>query len=75
MAFASLLQQKNAKAVSAKMKNMATDENRVTQQKVAEKTKRIVGNSPKEAPARKRSAFGDITNVNIWMIFILKYNF
>ena len=32
--------------------------------KVAEKTKRANESSPKEAPAKKRSVFGDLTNVS-----------
>lgn len=31
---------------------------------VREKAKRVSQNSPKDAPAKKRSAFGDITNVS-----------
>ena len=34
-----------------------------------EKAKRVSQNSPKDAPAKKRSAFGDITNVRLPMIF------
>lgn len=43
------------------------------------KSKRRADMSPKEAPSRKRSAFGDITNVitlrskfclNLWLVFL-----
>ena len=36
---------------------------------VGEKAKRVSQNSPKDAPAKKRSAFGDITNVSPAIIF------
>ena len=36
---------------------------------VGEKAKRVGQTSPKDAPAKKRSAFGDITNVSPAIIF------
>ena len=69
----SCLQAKNTKAITSKKPKATSDENNVKQQgrlkpKVGEKTKRDAESSPKEAPAKKRSVFGDITNVTDFLI-------
>ncbi|XP_065056730.1 G2/mitotic-specific cyclin-B3-like [Rhopilema esculentum] len=67
--------QRNTKGSTAKnaragMVNKGTslDENALVtnlKSKVAEKTKRANESSPKEAPAKKRSVFGDLTNASL----------
>lgn len=55
-----------ATAFYKKSKNNASDENEAVQiaVKTVEKAKRSAESSPDNAPSRKRSAFGDITNAN-----------